>query len=205
MIRFENVTLRFGEEQVLDDLSFELEPGSKTVLEGPSGSGKTSILRLCMGFQQPNQGNIYFNDELLNAESISNIRKQIAWLPQDAQVGMGSVRDVLNFPFTFKSNESEAPTDDSLKDLLSQMALNNGILDKSFRDLSGGQKQRIGIALCLLLNRPLFLLDEPTASLDPASKRKVMNLLFSNPDRTILSTSHDPEWVEQTDNVIHLA
>jgi ABC-type bacteriocin/lantibiotic exporter with double-glycine peptidase domain len=70
-------------------------------------------------------------------------------------------------------------------------------------DLSTGQRQRVGLAICHFLDKPLLLLDEPTSALDLVSKRKVADLLI-NPDRTIISTSHDPFWVDLADNVIEL-
>jgi ABC-type bacteriocin/lantibiotic exporter with double-glycine peptidase domain len=82
--------------------------------------------------------------------------------------------------------------------------LSESLYSKPLLDLSTGQKQRVGIALCYLLNKPLFLLDEPTASLDDASKQKVADLLLNNTNKTIISTSHDPFWLKQATKIYEL-
>jgi ABC-type multidrug transport system ATPase subunit len=199
-ITFNKVTFNFGAEAVLDHLSFHAAGGQHTVLKGESGSGKSTILNLLLGFELPLSGSITVNGLPLD---IPEIRQQTAWLPQDLNMGTGLVKEVLTQPFEFEVNRSDEPTKKELINSLHQLGLPASTLEQQFRDLSTGERQRVGLAICHLLDKPLLLLDEPTSSLDLASKQKAARLLLK-PNRTIISTSHDPFWVDKADNVITL-
>jgi len=169
-----------------------------TVLEGESGSGKSTILKSLLGFLTPNKGSIIVDGQQLHPQKV---RQKTAWLPQDLNLGDGSVREVMKRPFSFKVNQSKKDLD--FAGSLESLGVPADHLEKKFRDLSTGQRQRVGVAICYLLDKPLLLLDEPTAALDRASKQKVADLLLDQ-KRTIISTSHDPFWVDLADNVIAL-
>jgi ABC-type lipoprotein export system ATPase subunit len=79
------------------------------------------------------------------------------------------------------------------------------LLENKMQDVSGGEKQRIALVSCLLLQREILLLDEPTSALDSHSKSKVMDYLFANPKLTILSSSHDPEWIARCSKIVSLS
>lgn len=185
---------------VLDHFSFEAPAGQHSILKGESGSGKSTILQLILGFYKPQSGQIMVDNSPLQPHVV---RKQSAWLPQDLDLGDGSVRDVLATPFDFAANESQKPSETTQQGVLQQLGVGAGALDKQFRDLSTGQRQRVGLAVCHLLDKPLLLLDEPTSSLDRGSKEKAAALLLDH-GRTIISTSHDPFWVDLADNIIEL-
>lgn len=197
-IKFENVSIGFEGEPVLRDFSFEAPEKKHTVLKGESGAGKSTILKLLLGFLSPDKGNILMNAQPVHPQKI---RQQTAWLPQDLNLGEGSVLEVMQRPFSFKVNSS--PENIDLDGTLEALGVSKANLNKQFRELSTGQRQRVGLAICHLLDKPLLLVDEPTAALDPASKQKVAKVLLQ-PKRTIISTSHDPFWVELADNVIAL-
>ena len=184
------------------DFSFEAPSGQHTVLKGESGSGKSTLLKLLLGFYMPEGGNINVDGETLDSHKL---RRQTAWLPQDLNLGSGPVKEVMAKPFEFAVNQLHQPNDETQHriDVLKDLGLGADILKKEFRDLSTGQRQRVGLAICYLLDKPLLLLDEPTSALDKASKDKAASLLLE-PQRTIISTSHDPFWVEKADNIIIL-
>jgi len=202
-IEFKDVTLNFGEEIVLNNLSFQIPPGEKAVLAGPSGSGKSSILNLISGFITTYSGFIRLNDEKLSEKNIDKWRSHIAWLPQINDIGEGTVREVLLTPFQFANNRQQVPESDAVFKILEQLKLEKGILNKSYRDISGGQQQRIGIAIVALLDKPLMLLDEPTTALDDVSKQAAIDTLLAQKS-TILSTSHDAAWISSCQKVIKL-
>ena len=199
-ITFQEVSFGFESEQILNRFSFHAPAGTHTIIKGESGSGKSTILQLILGFLKPQAGQIKVNNNSLSAREI---RKQTGWLPQDLNLGTGSVKEVMDQLFQFQVNSSGKPTKKHKLEILQQLGLDPTLMDKQFRDLSTGQRQRVGLAICHLLNKPLLLLDEPTSSLDRISKQKAASLLL-NQNCTVISTSHDPFWVDLADNVIDI-
>lgn len=206
IITFKGVSFSYQMESagLIDSCSFKLEKGDKMVIKGESGTGKTTLFRLIHGFEKPKEGKIFYKGKELDLSAIKQLRKESAWLPQDLNLGSGPVNEVLTFPFEFSANRKSAPGLEQLRITFDKLGLEESLLEKNFADLSTGQRQRAGVALCYLLDKPLLLLDEPTSALDKASKQKVIDLLFEEPKRTILSTSHDPYWIEQCEKVIEI-
>lgn len=198
------IRFSYGDETIFDSFSFSVQPGERIALKGESGSGKTTLFRLILGFENPEKGEIRFKENNSGPESYQTLRKESAWLPQDLNIGTGSLNDIIHFPFTFKTNQTQLPTDTKIESMLRDLGLASELLTKSYSDLSTGQRQRAGIALCILLNKPFLLLDEPTSALDEASKQKAVDLLFQEKSRTIISTSHDPFWIDRCSRVINL-
>ena len=200
-LSFHNVWFSFNDKTVIEGMSFRIPSGKHTVLKGESGSGKSTILKLLLQFIEPGQGSITWNTD----DQEKNIRPKTAWLPQDLNIGKGTVRNVIEHPFEFAENNSNKPTDNDIESTLEELALNPEILDQQYSNLSTGQRQRVGIALCYLLNKSILLLDEPTSALDKASKERIPNLLLAHTNNTIVSTSHDPFWVAKADHIIELS
>ena len=113
-------------------------------------------------------------------------------------------RDALLLPFHFKAHRHAHPEEKKVEELLEQLHLAPGVLDKPCGRISGGEKQRIAIARALLLNKTIFLADEITSALDPESRQAVMDALF-RPGITLLSVSHDPAWINAGSRVIDIA
>lgn len=201
-ISFSNVTFGFEGETVLNNFSFEAIAGQHTVLKGESGSGKSTILKLLLGFYLPSSGKIALKN---SAWTPQTIRQQTAWLPQDLNLGNNPVHKVLDKPFEFRANSNQKVSHSTRTETLQALGLASNILDKQFRDLSTGQRQRVGLALCYLLDKPLLLLDEPTSALDTASKQKAANFLLVHTNKTVISTSHDPFWVNKADKIIEIS
>lgn len=197
-ISFDKVSFGFNDEVILENFCFEATEGRHTVLKGESGSGKSTILKLVLGFLKPDSGLVRFDDQELHPQKI---RKETAWLPQDLNLGEGSLEEVMKKLFTFRVNRSQTKPD--FAGTLESLGVPAANMQKQFRDLSTGQRQRVGLAICHLLDKPLLLLDEPTAALDQASKQKVADMVLES-GRTIISTSHDPFWVDLADNIVAL-
>lgn len=195
-----DLTIRFEDELVLKEFSFNIPKNKHTVLRGESGSGKSTLLKLLLGFLKPSEGLIRYN----NGKTAREMRGDTAWLPQDLDLGDGTVKEVINHPFRFVNNDLKDPDLQTSQSVLSKLGLHGGTLEKQFKDLSTGQRQRIGLAICYLLNKPILLLDEPTSALDTVSKQRVYDLLLEHTNKTVISTSHDPFWIERADNIIPL-
>lgn len=153
-----------------------------------------------LGFFKPESGSISVNAQKWHPRIL---RQQTAWLPQDLNLGSGTVCKVMEKPFEFSVNKSAEKKRRQFVNTIQILGLNESTMEKEFRDLSTGQRQRVGLALCHLLDKPLLLLDEPTSALDKASKEKAANLMLGS-KRTVISTSHDPFWVNKADNIIEL-
>jgi ABC-type bacteriocin/lantibiotic exporter with double-glycine peptidase domain len=206
LLEGKNIHFQYGDEVIFDQFNFKINKGDRIVLRGDSGSGKTTLFRLILGFESLQQGEILFKGNTLKEpKTIRDLRKNSAWLPQDLNIGTGSVNEVILFPFTFQAHRKSQPDQSQIESTLRDLGLNpDEILLKSYLDLSTGQRQRVGLAISVLLNQPFILLDEPTSALDRESKSKAADLLLNQNDRTVLSTSHDPFWVNRCDTVIDL-
>ena len=204
LLQGKNIHFSFGDETIFRDFSFELESGKHLVLKGESGSGKSTLFQLILGFELPGEGEFYFKGDRLEGTRLSEFRKETAWLPQDLNIGSGTTLDVIRYPFGFKSAGSKCPDRAEIASLLEKLNLSVDLLDKPFPDLSTGQRQRIGIILTVLLDKPILLLDEPTSALDHESKKRVADLISDQPGKTVLSTSHDPFWVDLADSIVEI-
>lgn len=203
LFKLSDIRFSYDSEQLFDGLNLLINQREKVVIKGESGSGKTTLFRLLLGFETPDKGSISFKGSGYTHTIIRTMRKEVVWLPQDLNLGTGKTAELMDFIFEFQSNSQNKPSRPEIIDTLEALGLEAGTLDSNFSELSTGQRQRIGLACCLLLNRKVILLDEPTSALDLESKRKVAELLLNN-DRTVISTSHDPWWVEKCDRVIEL-
>ena len=200
----EKIGVNFGKEKVFANLSFKIEKGSKTALFGASGKGKTTILNLIAGFIPDFEGNIKIFEKELNFENISEIRKQISWLPQETGLDFKTARELIFGVFDFNANKQLKPTDDKVKEMMDLFLLSPDLLEKSSSELSGGQKQRMLLISCLLNKKPLLLLDEPTSALDDISKKIVADYIFSQNEITVISSTHDSYWIQNSNNIINL-
>ncbi|MEX2604801.1 MAG: ABC transporter ATP-binding protein [Gracilimonas sp.] len=204
ILQGKNIRFSYPGEIIFDDFDFEIREGEKVVVKGESGSGKTTFFRLLLGFEIPDEGEILFKGNALGGDVLKELRTKSAWLPQDLNLGEGVVKEVVKYPFQFKKSGNSMPEEKEIKGIFTELGLEPETLDKTFSDLSTGQRQRVGLALCILLNKPVMLLDEPTSALDESSKEKAVNHLFSDSKRTIISTSHDPFWINKCSRIIDL-
>ncbi len=204
MISYFNVSINYANEVVFQDFSLEINKGEKVVLSGPSGSGKSTLLHAIMGFVKPASGEIKVAGKILNPQNSRFIRKQISWLPQELSFDIKDCRDLAYFPFTYKYNQPLFPTQKEMDEMLESLLLPADILQKRTDEISGGQKQRIMLASMLLLKRPIVLLDEPTSALDADAVRALVEYIKHLPDVTLVSTSHDDNWVKNMDKIIDI-
>jgi putative ABC transport system ATP-binding protein len=119
-------------------------------------------------------------------------------------LGAATVREAVLLPFSFKAHRHHPPAEARIHGLLGQLHLPMDILGKPCARISGGEKQRIALLRALLLDKTIFLADEVTSALDPASRAAVMDELF-RPEITLLSVSHDPAWAGACNRIVEMA
>lgn len=189
-LKIADLSVYIGNKGLFSGIDLEILQGDKVTLFGRSGSGKSTLLRCVAGFI-PFEGEIIIYGRRLDAQSVWKLRAQLALVAQEPDMGEGTVREVLQRPYLYRTNQHLTYTEDETISLLERMNLSAGFLDKDMAGLSGGEKQRVALVCALLLHRPLLLLDEAASALDPESKSCVRQYLCSRDDLTILSVSHD--------------
>ena len=204
LLKCENLDFSYPGEKLFSGFSFEVNGKEHVVFRGESGSGKSTLFKLILGFETPDSGQLLYRGQPLTGDHVKTLRQDTAWLPQDLNLGEGTVKEVMDFPFSFTSRGNSVPDHDTRIETLMDLGLDSDSYTKEYSDLSTGQRQRVGLALCLLLDKPILMLDEPTSALDETSKELVWKKLQSLEPKTILSTSHDPWWVERCDRTIDL-
>ncbi len=205
IISIKKLSLNFGQEKVLQNVNLEIAKGQKVAVTGQSGTGKTSFFNVLLGFIPHFKGEIHIAEMPLNKSNINAIRSKTAYVPQHFDFDFKTVEACIYFPFHFYQNKRQWPEKSQVLNFLKRFNLNENILQKPFNEISGGQKQRIMIITALLQKKEILLLDEPFSALDSASKLKLIEYLFENNKQlTLLTISHDKDWIQQSDFSIQL-
>lgn len=203
-IAVDNLTMTHRSQTLFTNLSLRASAGQRVCIAGPSGSGKSSLFRAMMGFVRPSAGTISIGGTALNERTVWSLRKQIAYVPQEPELGAMTVSERIRQPLMLKANAHLAPQEAELKALWQRFGLDVGLMEKAGTELSGGEKQRVAVIVALLLKRPVLLLDEPVSAMDKASRRTLRQLLLEQSDKTILFISHDESLLDIADQVIDI-
>ncbi|KKG08266.1 ATP-binding cassette domain-containing protein [Methanosarcina sp. 2.H.A.1B.4] len=193
IIRYENTGIYFDSKKVLSGFSLCILKGKKILLKGKSGTGKSTLLKIILGFEKPSEGSVYYRGVPLSPRVAWQVRKDVAYVSQDMDLGEGPVSDLLDEVRSYHSNREKIDPE-KLHIFMRELELEKDILEKNFENLSGGEKQRIGILIALLLEREIFLLDEATSALDSELKKKVVDHFLKHSHWTLFVISHDTEW-----------
>ncbi len=179
---FKNVSLKFGQKQVLKDVSFEIKPGSKTAILGPTAAGKTQIFYLMSGLMNPNSGEILIDGVRVKKYSQECLSGQLGLVFQDSSIFNLSIKENVNF----QNKEDE----ENLKKAMETAALDDFIktlpegwetkITERGSNLSGGQKQRLTLARALAVNPKILLLDDFTARVDRSTEKDIFARLKKN-------------------------
>jgi len=204
-IEMKDILVRFQGKTVLNGFSLRLFPGQKMVLTGDSGLGKSTVLRCILGFVIPDKGHVFIQGQQVSRESVWTLRTLLAYVPQEPELGNGTLEEWFKTPFSFRANLGLRKNLERLPVLLERFSLSTDLLQKEVGTLSGGEKQRAALIAALLLQRNIFLLDEPTSALDRKNGKKVLEFLFTIPDASILAVSHDHTFLHMADQVIELS
>lgn len=184
-VQFEGVSVQIGSTVILDDVNLSIAPGQPTMVIGPNGSGKTTLLRLCMGLSVPTTGRITWGGR----DALRPGR--LAMLFQRPVMLRRSVADNITYGLA-KAGLSRKQRLARMEQVLSRVGLLE-LAGRPARRLSGGEQQRVALARALAREPELLLLDEPTASLDPAATRAVEDIITmaAQSGIKIVMASHD--------------
>jgi ABC-2 type transport system ATP-binding protein len=193
-LRAEALSKAYGSRRALRDVSFSAAPGEVVAIIGPNGAGKTTLLQILAGALEPTAG------------LVSLARHEVGWVPQQAAVySKLSVRENLQL---FARLEKVKDVDGTVERMLAQTGLGDRADDPVAR-LSGGNRQRVNIAVGLLGDPPVLLLDEPSSSLDPRQRERLwafVTELATQAGTTVVYSTHNVAEAERyADRLLVLA
>lgn len=194
LLKVDNVSAEYSNGfKVLHGVSLHLCKGQTLAIVGESGSGKSTLARVITGLLPPSEGKITFDGKpltpSLKARPKDDLRR-IQLIYQMADTAMNprqTVRDIIGRPLTFYDGLRGAAKTARVKELLDQIEMGNGFIDRYPAELSGGQKQRVAIARALAAKPELILCDEPTSALDPLVAEGILKLLMKLQEEQQLS------------------
>jgi ATP-binding cassette subfamily B protein len=204
-VEFKNVSLSFGQKQVLKEVSFEIKPGSKTAILGPTAAGKTQIFYLMSGLMKPNSGEILIDGVPVKKYCQKCLSGQLGLVFQDSSLFNLTIRENINFQnkedeVNLKKAIETAALDDFIKTLPD--GLETKITERG-SNLSGGQKQRLTLARALAVNPKILLLDDFTARVDRSTEKDIFARLKKNyGDITQVLITQQIASVEDFDQII---
>jgi polar amino acid transport system ATP-binding protein len=195
------VSKRFGDLEVLSDISFQVEKGETICVLGPSGSGKSTLLRCINWLERPDAGQIYLNGAQIGVSSglvmsdreLSRIRTHIGMVFQHFALWphLTVLQNLMEAPVHVQKRPKAEVRDEALA-LLAKVGLSDK-RDAFPAKLSGGQKQRVGIARALAMRPDLLLFDEPTSALDPELVGEVLVVMrdLAREGMTMVIVTHE--------------
>jgi ABC-2 type transport system ATP-binding protein len=189
-VRADSISKRYGARDALRDVSFEVAEGEKVAVIGPNGAGKTTLLQILAGALEPTSGSVSLRPE------------EVGWVPQ--QPALYSKLSVAENLRLFARLEKVSDVDAVVARMLDQTALGDRARDE-VGELSGGNRQRVNIAIGLLGEPAVLLLDEPSAALDPRQRERLWEFIAALGTTVVFSTHDVGEAERFADRVLVLA
>ena len=205
-IELRGVGFAYGDDTVLDDVSFVAEGGQTTALVGPSGAGKSTVINLIPRFYDPKAGSIFIDGQDISHITKQSLRQHLAYVSQQPYLFEGSIRDNIRYgrPDATNAEIEEAARHAYAHDFI--MAQPQGYdtpVGENGVTLSGGQRQRLSIARALVRNAPILLLDEATSALDTESEAAVQKALDeAMSGRTVVVIAHRLSTVVRAEKIV---
>jgi ABC-type multidrug transport system fused ATPase/permease subunit len=207
-IAFDRVSFGFNGTPVLSDVTFEARWGTVTAIVGPAGAGKTTLVSLIPRFHEPDAGRVVADDTDLATVRVASVRRQVAFVFQEAALFGDTVRENIRF------GHPEASDDEVRRAAVQALAdpfirtLPNGYetrLGRSGAKLSAGQKQRLQVARALVRPASILILDEPTSALDPETEAALVRAVrAASRERIVLVVTHRLSTVVEADQIVFL-
>jgi ATP-binding cassette subfamily B protein len=211
-LRFENISFKHqtASTYAVKNISFDAKAGETIAFVGPSGSGKTTLVKMLVGLYNPAEGAIFYNKKNAKDIDLTELRQQLGFVTQDAQLFSGTIKDNLLF---VKPNATDEEINDVLQKSACQNLLaraENGIhttIGEGGIKVSGGEKQRLSIARALLRNPHLLLFDEATSALDSITEEeitKTIRSISSKQDQITVLIAHRLSTIMHADKIFVL-
>ncbi len=209
---FDDITFKHqtATTYAVKNISFQVKLGETIAFVGPSGSGKTTLVKMLVGLYNPNEGNIFYNENNVKDIDLTELRKQLGFVSQDSQLFSGTIKDNLLFV-------KPTASDQEIEDVLSQAACQNllkraenGVnttIGEGGIKISGGEKQRLSIARALLRNPRLLIFDEATSALDSITEEEITQTIrniSSKKDRITVLVAHRLSTIMHADKIVVL-
>jgi len=212
MLKVTELKKKFGDKEVLKNVTLEIKQGEIVVIVGPSGSGKTTLLRCINALDYCDEGSIEINSKFLcekgiykKKQELKEIRKDIGLVFQNFNLfpHMSVIENLIEAPKRVLNLPDKEARENS-KEILRFLDIEDKINSYPC-ELSGGQKQRVAIGRALALNPKLMCFDEPTSALDPALTGEVAKLIksLSQKGMTMLIITHDMSFAEEVADKIY--
>lgn len=207
ILHVDSISKKYGDEEILRDISIRLSKGQSKVIVGPSGSGKSTLLKCVNMLAIPDGGAIYISGDRITKTNVNEMRKRIGFVFQDFNLFMHltALQNVAVGPIKIKKTPKHEALQKA-KQLLDQV----GLADKAGHypaQLSGGQQQRISIARALSMDPEVMLFDEPTSALDPELTQEVVGVMaqLAQDGMTMLVVTHEMGFArEAADEVLFM-
>jgi ATP-binding cassette subfamily B protein len=211
-LRFSHISFKHqtANYYAVSDISFDAKVGETIAFVGPSGSGKTTLVKMLVGLYNTSEGDIFYNEKNAKDIDLNELRQQLGFVTQDAQLFSGTIKDNLLFV-------KPTATDEEINDVLQKAACQN-LLKRAENGLnttigeggikvSGGEKQRLSIARALLRNPHLLIFDEATSALDSITEEEITQTIrniSSNQDRITVLIAHRLSTIMHADKIFVL-
>lgn len=205
-VSFQHKTAKF---KAVENINFEIKQGETVAFVGPSGSGKTTLVKLLVGLYTPAEGQVLYNDIDSTEIDLLDLRKQLGFVTQDAQLFSGTIRENLLF---VKPNATDEDLYDALKRASCEKLLRraedglNTTIGEGGIKVSGGEKQRLSIARAILRNPNLLIFDEATSALDSITEEEINTTIrnISDKNRITVLIAHRLSTVMHADKIFVL-
>lgn len=206
-IDVQQVAVHYEEKIALKNISFVIQPGSRTAIIGPTAAGKTQLFYLLTGLTEPDEGKILFDGQPISAYEKKRFHDQIGLVFQDSILFNMTLRENIAFNKSVSDADLEkAVVTAELKDFVQSLPQGlDTIVSERGASLSGGQKQRVMLARALAIDPRILLLDDFTARVDLQTEQKILQNVKENyPGITLLSITQKIESVKDYDQIILL-
>ena len=204
MIEVKGLKKSFGDLEVLKGIDQNIDKGEVLCIVGPSGSGKSTMLRCINRLEEPTDGEIYIDGELITDQNLDRIRTKMGMVFQSFNLfpHMSVLDNLTCGPVNVKKEDRKASEGKAMK-LLERVGLADKA-DQYPRNLSGGQQQRVAIARALAMDPEVMLFDEPTSALDPEMVGEVLDVMkaLAKEGMTMVVVTHEMGFAKEVANKV---